>query len=54
MALVRDCVEGSMIFYVNGSEIVKKVGLSKDPVIATRVFIGNDQDSLGGGFELRN
>lgn len=52
IAGVRD--GDTLKFYVNGSLIKQQSGFPTDPVQASFVYFGNDQDTLGGGFNTIN
>lgn len=38
--------------YLNGNVILNRSGFLTDPFTVTRLFLGNDQDSVGGDFDI--
>lgn len=54
IAITRNGDAGYMEFYIDGVLQKRDDGYSKTSMNIERIFIGNDQDSLGGDFALNN
>lgn len=54
LGFVRNHSTGKLELFIDGLLFQEGTGFSTNQFMATRVFIGNDQDSEGGDFHSNN